>query len=172
MTVKPVKYVQPDALTPSEFRQYKVICAALFCHYHADEIDYSNSRGQVLKDEFRHPPPAVPSTLDCSAFVTYCYAVAGCPDPNGSSYSGGISTATLWPNGILIGGNSVKSTKLEPGDLVFYLHDGPPVGGNSEHVAIYIDDDTVASHGSQDGPKLQTWNQMDKPVYGVRRYVF
>jgi cell wall-associated NlpC family hydrolase len=172
MSVKPVKYVKPTELTPSEFRQYKVICAALYCYYHKDEISYSNMRGLALKKAFQQPPPIVPGSLDCSAFVTYCFAVAGCRDPNGAAYNGGISTATLWTNGTFIGGPNVKFTQLDAGDLIFYMHDGPPHGGNYEHVALYVDEAMVVSMGSQEGPSLLNWDKSDKPVYGARRYVF
>jgi cell wall-associated NlpC family hydrolase len=172
MTVQPISKVASGAsLTPGERRQYKVICAALWCYYHKDRISYGALRGKELLDECK-VPPFIPSAFDCSGFATYCYKISGAPDPNGNSYSGQGSTASLWGNGRIIGDANVKEGAMHPGDLVFYAYDGPLHGGNSEHVSVYIDEGFVISMGNDDGPSLLNYKKETKPVYGVRRYDF
>lgn len=172
MTVQPISKVATAAgLTPAEWRQYKVVCAALWCWYNKDQIAYGGLRGSEFLKECKIPP-YVPSTLDCSGFATYCFDISGCPDPNGQSFNGQANTALLWANGKIVGDANVKSAALEPADLVFYAYDGPLHGGNSEHVAVYIDEGYVVSMGSDEGPLLVEYNKESKPVYGARRYQF
>lgn len=158
-------------LSPAERRQYKVICAALWCYYNKDQVGYSAVRGRDYLQECKIPP-YVPSSLDCSAFVTYCYDIAGCPDPNGKSFDGETHTGILWGNGTIVGDTNVKDSALEPADLVFYAYDGPLHGGNSEHVALYISDGMVCSMGGEDGPLVLGIRDETKPLFGVRRYAF
>lgn len=172
--MKTASNVNASTLTPSEFRQWKVICAAFWCFYHAPQINYSNVRGKGLTDQFRIPP-YVPEAFDCSGFATYCYSIAGCPDPNGGNYrTGPLDTSSLWRNGFLVGGPNVKQSDMEPGDLIFFSHDqtGPMQGGNSEHVSIYIDTGSNVSMGNNDGPSIYKYVDETKPVRGVRRYTF
>jgi cell wall-associated NlpC family hydrolase len=172
ITDKSLVLIRPADLTASEMRQYKTICAALFCYYNADKISYQYGiRGKALKDQMR-PPPFVPEAFDCSAFVTYCYNVAGAPDPNGAAYAGGISTGSLWANGRLLGGEELPANKLAPGDLLFYGYGKSMSGGPSEHTAIYISDSKCISHGSDEGPLALKYNESTKPFVGARRYVF
>lgn len=173
ITSRSLILIRPADLTPSEFRQYKAICAALFCYYNADKVSYQYGiRGKELKDQF-NPPPYVPHAFDCSAFVTYCYNVAGAPDPNGGAYASGISTSNLWANGRLLGGEELSANKLAPGDLLFYGYSKSMSGGPSEHAAIYISDGKCISHGSEEGPlALKFKDDMTKPFVGARRYVF
>jgi hypothetical protein len=156
-------------LTPAEFRQYKTVCAALYCYYNQDKMVYNNNR--PVNDKFQ-PPPYVPDALDCSAFTTYCFAVSGCPDPNGANYRGGMNTATLWQQGRLIGGETVKANQLRPGDMCFYAYGTPLHAGNSEHVTIYIGNGKCISQGSDEGPLLLPYNESSKPFVGARRYQF
>jgi cell wall-associated NlpC family hydrolase len=176
MAIQDIKLIKPNSiLTPSEFRQYKVICAAIWCMYNTDRIGYGHVRGAELKKQFRAPPQA-PHELDCSSFITYCFNVSGCPDPNGGiGYSGGGSTESLWVNGTLVGGPNVKQRSLEPGDVMFFSVDssGPMKGGNSEHVSLYIDDGSAISHGSAEGPLIVDFDKSKgKNLIGARRYAF
>lgn len=176
MPVKPLTLVKPDQLLPSEFRQYKVICAALWCKYNQESIRYGHVRGAGLKSQYKEPDvDVVPSELDCSSFVAYCYIVAGCPEPAAGAKNGDVSTKTLWQEGTIVGGPDVKVGALEPGDLIFYSYDAGSgmVGGNSEHVNMYLDDGIAMSHGSEHGPNTQDWDAgWGKSLVGVRRYRF
>jgi len=175
MTLTDVTSISPVNLSPSEQRQYRVVCAALYCYYNADRLFYTNVRGQALKDQWQ-PPPYVPHALDCSAFVTYCYRVAGAEDPNGHGYDpNSISTAELWSNGQLLGGSNTSANGLIPGDLCFYAYGSLGQGmhgGMSEHVAVYISQGKVVSMGSDEGPLVLDYNVSSKPLFGVRRYKF
>jgi cell wall-associated NlpC family hydrolase len=172
MSLQPLSKVSSGAnLSPSERRQYKVICAALWCYYHKDQISYSALRGSAFLKECKIPP-YVPSALDCSGFVTYCYKISNCPDPNGKGYDGQTHTGILWANGKIIGDINVKEGALEPGDLIFYANDGPLHGGNSEHVSIYIDEGMVVSMGNEEGPSVIDYKDEKKPIFGARRYAF
>jgi cell wall-associated NlpC family hydrolase len=180
MTLNTVSSINPVDLSPAEFRQYKVICAALYCFYNAGQLFYSNVRGKGLSDQF-HPPPFIPGHLDCSSFVHWCFAVSGCQDPSGGGTLGSAGgdfqgdTGTLWVKGRFIGGSDVKSKYLLPGDVIFYS-DGPSGaglhGGNSEHCALYIADGKVISMGSDEGPLKLPYNESSKALYGARRYEF
>jgi len=172
--MKTVNNVNPNGLSASEFRQYKVVCAALWGYYHKADISYSNSvRGKGLLDQCK-PPPYVPNTFDCSSYVLYCFKVAGAPSPSNTGYDGQVSTYTLWPVGKLVGTATYKEASLEPADLVFYAS-GVPHGGNGEHVSIYISDGMVVSMGGENGPSvvsIEKEKAYTAGVYGIRRYPF
>jgi len=181
MTLIDIKGVDPRTLSPSELRQYRICMAAWFGYFHRDEIEY-DSPGYGYSEAVRHPPPAVPNHIDCSTFATYCYAVAGSPNPNTGGF--GVqdyidhypSTMTLWPKGILIGGTNVNVSKLRPGDLIFYGDSGISnfgVGGPGEHVSVYVGRGIQISHGSDSGPKRLGWRDTSHAgVIGVRRYAW
>lgn len=178
MGVKPVESVDPTQLTIAEFRQYRTICAALFGMYKESIFHYGPGAGRGTAMTRAIPPnsdyPDV--SFDCSAFVTWCFKVAGSPDPNGASFTGGISTASLWVNGRLVGGPTVAEKELLPADLCFYGYEPEMHGGNSEHVTIYIDKGLCISHGSEHGPLVLPYKpgsgSSSKPLVGVRRYEF
>ena len=89
-------------------------------------------------------PGQLPCWCDCSAFVTYCYAWAGAPDPNGQSYDGQGYTGTLLSHGGAIGVGDVV-----PGDVVVY---GP---GTGEHTALIVEagpDPLTVSMGEEGDP--------------------
>ncbi len=105
-------------------------------------IAYSQSRPFQLGR-----PLWIPSKWDCSAFVTNCYFAAYLPDPNGRKYDGLGYTGTLMSNG-----RRIDRPQLQPGDLVFYGYNrvarpGFPVG-SPNHVALYVGQSMVLSHGS------------------------
>jgi len=177
MTLTDVTNVFAPDLSPAEFRQYKVICAALWCFYNEGNVHYSNGRGRQQSEQLRHPPPAIPTELDCTSFIHWCFAVAGCKDPSGTgNYMG--NTATLWGKGRFIGGPDVKVRSLLPGDICFYSfarQGSGMVGGNGEHAALHISKGDCMSHGSEHGPRKTYYNSTEdnsKPFFGVRRYEF
>ena len=94
-----------------------------------------------------------PKTTDCSGFVTWCYWVAGCADPNGQNYSGQGYTGTLLSHGTQINTNQVLA-----GDVVVYG------AGTGEHTALVVYADLLnvltISHG-QEGDPSYTW--VNKP---------
>jgi hypothetical protein len=106
--MKTINNVDPSGLSAGEFRQYKVVCAALWGYYH-QEIGYSHVRGSEFLSQCK-PPPYVPDSLDCSAFALYSDRIAGAPCPANCGYNGQVSTATLWPVGKLVATSSCCQT--------------------------------------------------------------
>ena len=86
----------------------------------------------------------LPLTTDCSGFVTVCYFLAGAPDPNGRSYDGQGSTATL-----LSHMRSIAQDDVRAGDLVVW---GDYPGHHAALVLEARDDPLLCSHGRERGP--------------------
>jgi WD40 repeat protein len=125
----------------------RIVAAALAGATQQARIHYSfgaNRFEGVLK---KIRLPRVPSYADSSSFVTWCYWQAGAPDPNGSRYNGVGYTGTLVAHGVQV-------SKPQPGDLVFY----GPSATIPVHVAVYVGEGRVVSHGSEDGPILAPIN--------------
>jgi hypothetical protein len=78
---------------------------------------------------------------DCSGTSILIYKLAGCPDPNGTSYDGSGWTGSLIKRGVHV-------PLSLPGDLCFY---GP---GLSEHVVVAVSATECVSHGSEGGPRV------------------
>jgi len=100
-------------------------------HYTQGSQRWSGITGKVM-------PPNAPPYSDCSAAATWCYWTQYGTGPdflNGQSWKAGY-TGTLTSHG-----KSVSCTAMQPADLVFY---GSPVS----HVAIFVGNGKVVSHGS------------------------
>jgi len=91
-------------------------------------------------------PPKFPMFADCSAFVTWCYWVAGADDPNGQGYDHEGYTGTL-----LSHGTKIALADVQPGDVIVY---GP---GTGWHTALIVEagpDPLTISHGEQGDPSF------------------
>ena len=132
--------VKPDV--PSSIRQ-KVVASAFVGFNNRDSIRYTQSgqRMQGIREHIR--PPRFPQFEDCSSFATWCYWAAGGPDPNGLNYNGQGYTGTQIAHG-------VECPNPRPGDLVFY----GPSHSSINHVAVYVGNGNVVSHGQETGPSL------------------
>jgi peptidoglycan hydrolase-like protein with peptidoglycan-binding domain len=120
--------------------RHEIVQAALFGQAHASQIHYSQGLRRMEFVRLGLRPPRFPHYTDCSGFATWCYWVAGAPDPNGSRYNGQGFTGTMIQHG--------RSTSApQPGDLAFYGH---PI----DHVAVVVSDRQVVSHGSEGGPYI------------------
>jgi peptidoglycan hydrolase-like protein with peptidoglycan-binding domain len=122
--------------------RHKVVATAFVGYKHKEALHYTQDarRMEGVREGVR--PPKHPAWEDCSSFATWCYWAAGAPDPNGLGYNGQGYTGTQVQHG--------KTTNSpRPGDLVFY-------GGGSvpSHVAVYVGNGKVVSHGSEPGPYL------------------
>lgn len=115
-----------------------VVAAGMLGYNERDVIHYTQD-GRRMQDFA--PPPNVPNWTDCSGFDTWTYKSGGAPDPNGFGYNGYGFTGTMIEHGTEI------STPVV-GCLVFYGH---PIS----HVALYIGNGRVISHGSEAGPNLE-----------------
>jgi CHAP domain len=94
-----------------------------------------------------------PKWTDCSGFVTWCYWVAGCNDPNGLNFDGQGYTGTL-----LSHGKHINPAQVVPGDVVVY---GP---GTGDHTALVVQVDgyniMTVSNGQEGDP---SWVWVNKP---------
>jgi hypothetical protein len=107
------------------------------------------------------PPPNFPTYTDCSGFVTWCYKSAGAPDPNGRGYDGYGFTGSLYETG-----TATTTSRLKPGDLVFY---GTPwMSGGAAHVVVYTGGGMAVSHGRDAGPERVSIYY--RPIVGCRTY--
>lgn len=129
-------------------KRQRIVAAAFLGYSNRDRIHYTQDarRMQGVRDGIR--VPRFPEFEDCSSFATWCYWVAGAPDPNGRGYDGfGFTGTQVGP------GNKVAEPR--PGDLVFYGWEPAP-RNCPKHVAVYVGNGKVVSHGSESGPHLAT----------------
>jgi cell wall-associated NlpC family hydrolase len=144
---------------PTRSARATVVDTALYGSQHAGSIHYTESGLRMYGIRNHVKPPGIPRYEDCSSFATWCYWVAGAPDPNGLGYNGQGYTGTLAAHG-----RRVSASQARPGDLVFY-GGGFPYG----HVAVYIGGGKVVSHGSERGPIVCSINY--RPVSTIRSYL-
>ena len=106
-------------------------------------------------------PPAFPMFNDCSAFVTWCYWIAGAGDPNGgSAYKGTYMGRMGYTGTLLTHGTHIAANIAVPGDVVVY---GEYPG---QHTALIVQaqglDILTVSHGQQGDPSY-CW--INKPTH-------
>jgi peptidoglycan hydrolase-like protein with peptidoglycan-binding domain len=138
-------------------RRERVRQACHFYYSERDDIGYSQARPiPTVYHGIR--PPQVPRYLDCSGLAITVYWVAGVLSYLGAQNGAGYgNTWSLARYGVL-----VKPDELRPADLVFY-------GSDLGHVAIYVGDGRVVSHGSWPGPLLLPWDY--RGVHSCRSYL-
>lgn len=154
----------PSGLTQKERIRARdlAVGAALVGLHHAPAIHYS--QGPARFDGIAHDLKAwrgqFPTSLDCSAFVTWClwngldhFHVGDIV--NGAHWRAGY-TGTLAGHGVRVdGGQGYPSMALQRADVVLYGWGFP-----YEHTAIVLGRDRhtgktlVISHGSEGGPYL------------------
>lgn len=134
----------------------KIVSTALFARAHAPRhYTQGGPRMEGVVKKFK--PPKMWNYADCSAFATWCYWVAGAPDPNGRGYDG-----QGWTGEMVDKGKAVSQP--QPGDLVFY---GP--GPSRTHVAVFVGGGKVVGHGQESGPFLSPMNY--RPPTEIRSYL-
>jgi len=111
-------------------------------------------------------PLKFPIHADCSAFVTLCYWLAGCADPNGGTAYNGTNYGREGYTGTLLGhGIHITPQQLQPGDVVVY---GATPGVHTAIVVQVINgakgqDVLTVSHGGPTGQSpIYCW--VNKPV--------
>jgi len=134
------------AVTPEDQKRRAIVATAMFGYAHRSTIHYTQTSLRMWGVRNKLKPPSVPPYEDCSSFSTWCYYVAGARDPNGPSfnYNGYGYTGTM-----INAGRKIPASSLKRGDLVFYGRSTVP-----SHVAVYVGDGRVVSHGSEVGPLL------------------
>jgi hypothetical protein len=130
-----------------------------------DKIRYTQqaARWDGINRGCRAYKGSYPTSADCSSFVTWClWDALGGKGPdivNGADWKQGY-TGTQVNHG-----KRVSLDQIRRGDLVFYGGSG----GIPGHVAMYVGDGKVVSHGSDPGPMIL--NTTYRPVVQVRRYL-
>jgi peptidoglycan hydrolase-like protein with peptidoglycan-binding domain len=142
-------------LTRDEQVRRQIVAAAEFWNARRDEIDYALQRPFPLAS-----PPGVPPWSDCSGFVTLCHMAAGAKNPNAQGgqrlpWNGHGYTGTLIDGGR----RRERAEDLRPGDAVFYGFTKTPSPAfplnSPTHVALWIGDGKVITHGKSSGPERQ-----------------
>jgi NlpC/P60 family/Putative peptidoglycan binding domain len=131
--------------TSTSTRRQAIVKAAIYASQRRYEIHYTQGAARMQGVRERIRLPRVPHYEDCSSFCTWLYWLVGAPDPNGLGYSGYGYTGTQIQHGRRISASSIR-----PGDLVFY--GGWTRWSAPTHVAVYVGNGKVVSHGSEAGP--------------------
>lgn len=133
----------------------KAFAAALTGYQHKRQMTYTegSSRWSGIAGHHRAYRHEFPPFADCSAFVTWCYWDATRAEKtwdfvNGAGWTGGF-TGTMTEHGI-----DVSRNELLMADAVFYGGSW----GTPAHVAIYIGNGRVISHGMQGDPRVYPIN--------------
>ena len=77
-----------------------IVAWAQWAHQNAQHFNYTE--GPLRMSAIGVYPPQFPINADCSAFVTWCYWIAGADDPNGLGYNHTGYTGTLLSHGLEI----------------------------------------------------------------------
>ena len=124
--------------TPDYVRK-RIVAYAHYGVFHHAQFTYDEIRPMRLSAR-------LPWIGDCSTFVTWCYWMAGAPDPNGLGYAGFGFTGSLLSHGQHIGLKQVK-----PGNVIVY---GPGSGWHTALVVEAGEDPMTVSMGEQGDPSL------------------
>jgi Novel STAND NTPase 1 len=137
----------PGSALPAQLRT-KIVAAARWGVAHAPQIHYVNGQGPQGLRWLNRRPYSLPLYLSSSSFVTWCYWVAGAPNPNGSAYS---LAGAVYFGSMLAHMKHIPQRQARPGDVVVF-------GRNpGHHVAIVVQagaDPLLISHGQELGPIL------------------
>ncbi len=152
----------PAAGNPKTTRQ-RIVAAAKVGYDGRGSIHYTQTGRRMQGVREKIQPPKHPIWEDCSSFATWCYWVAGAPDPNGNSFDG----IHGYTGDQIRHGREVKTPR--PGDLVFYGHSH----GAINHVTVYVGNGRVISHGQESGPELypMDYSRPGGPRQQIRTYV-
>jgi NlpC/P60 family len=146
-------------------RQRAVRSAYIGYRYRAS-IHYTqrSQRWYAIRNRIHANEGQYPIWADCSAFVTWCYWDATrlyrlSDFVNGAGWRAGF-TGTMVRHGRI-----VQPGNLLTGDSIFY---GGP-WSRPTHVAIYVGNGRVISHGSESGPLLLHYAY--RPINHCRRFI-
>jgi hypothetical protein len=149
----------------------RAVEAALLGHRNAAAIHYTQDwhrRWEGIARGLIAARGLYPRNADCSSFATWClwnglHVRYGMRDTvNGQAWRSGY-TGTMLANGKPV----LRQQNWLLGDLFLY---GVVTPMRRQHVAIYVGDGWVISHGSEPGPFKLRWDYR-RDVIGVRRYI-
>ena len=133
------------ALFPPSVKPATPASLALYGHYHGQPAIYTqNITERWWGIIHRIKAWRLTRAADCSSFFKWLYYACGWPDPNGDGYALSGNTESM-----IVKGTRVASPA--PSDAVFYALPGH---SNPEHMAIYVGDGDVVSHGVPGPPEL------------------
>jgi hypothetical protein len=133
----------------------RIVAASLWGVGHGAQIHYSQAGIQRLS-WLERKPYALPLYVDSSSFVTWCYWVAGAPNPNGTAYNlrNPAYTGTLLQHM-----KQISESDVAPGDVVVWT---PPASGYSTAVVVEGGKDPLlVSQGSERGPIRVRFSKAD-----------
>jgi hypothetical protein len=151
---------QVHLISPADKKRNIIEATAMVGYMNRYSIHYTQSSLRMQGVRNRIEPPHFPMWEDCSSFSTWCYWVSKASDPNGLNYDGQGYTGTLVNHG-----RKVYLSQAKIGDLIFYGWSG----GIPTHVAVYIGNGRVVSHGSEAGPLLLPATY--RPITTIRSYI-
>lgn len=141
--------------------RHRVLSAAWEGYLKRDQIHYTQGPRRMSGVRQKVLLPNVPPDEDCSSFVTWCYWVAGAPDPNGFGYNGYGNTGSQYPHG-----RHIARASAQMSDVFFYGWSN----GEPEHEALYAGNGMVVSNGTEAGPFYERADYRDDLV-GIRSYL-
>lgn len=143
----------PPGGNPELRKRNAAVAYALWGYNNRVQIGYLERRLMQHMNELE----LLPVEEDCSEFATKDAKFSGSHDPNGQNYNGVGNTSYMRAHS-----QRISLAEAKPGDLIHY--DGP------QHVAVYIGNGRVISHGSEIGPLLLLANY--RPIVMVTRHIF
>jgi hypothetical protein len=157
----PVSYNIPLNFSSAGARdQLKAAAMALYNNRDHETYTQGGSRWEGINDGVR--PPNAPRYSDCSAAATWVYWTVyggGADFINGEHWTAGY-TGTMIDHG-----TEISLSAAQPGDLVFYGSSHSSIS----HVAIFVGDGMVVSHGSD--PVRYASAHYRSDLQQVRRYI-
>jgi cell wall-associated NlpC family hydrolase len=129
-----------------ELSQRQQVVAASFVGYkNRYSIHYTQSALRWQGIDQKRRPPRFPNYADCSSYTTWCYWLYF---GNGTDFINGQYWDAGYTGTQIAHGRFVSRAAAKPGDMVFY---GDSFW-NIHHVALYVGNGMVVSHGSEAGP--------------------
>jgi cell wall-associated NlpC family hydrolase len=115
-----------------------------------NQAKHNLNYGKIRPINYNLPP----GTTDCSGLTICAFKRAGWGDPSGNKYDGSGFTESLRSHGTKVG-----IATIQRNDLVHY--------NNPEHVALYVGNGMVISHGGQGDPVKVKMSY--RPIFEVTR---
>lgn len=133
--------------------------SAFMYAYSRRPLHYTMSSGRDDWLQLKAHIPHYPRQTDCSGMFHWCYWTKGLIDPSNYSWR-----AVGWTGSMIEHGRRVSSPGIA--DAVFY-----GVSRIPSHVAMYVGNGMVLSHGHEGGPSYLPVNEMGITIHSYRSYL-
>lgn len=147
----------------------QVMDAAFTGYHNRAAMNYTEGPLRWNGIDNKRIPPRFPTWADCSSYYTWCdWTVYGGGSDyiNGEKWQAGY-TGTMADHGKTVVGGHLNA---KVNDAFLYGYRPDPGTIITTHVARYVGNGRVISHGSQGGPYLLNWNYRGDLVL-VKRYL-